>query len=177
VEALFLAGSARARAVLESGAARVCAIGDATAFALEQHGVEVAIRANGTGASALAEAVIADARRRGLAGARVLFPCAEASRPELVNVLVAAGLTVVAVPVYTTHELDAVAAPPLSHPADSVVFFSPSAVRAFARTRPFDARQWIAVGETTRLALVEAGFPSPRAASSPAARHVIEALA
>lgn len=161
-----------------SHAPTVAAVGTATAEALERRGYAVALAGSGAGAAELAYRIAADAHARGIARARVLFPSALEPRPELEAALAAAGHAAIPIPVYETLErIPASLADLLSGPADAALFFSPSAVRAFARARPFEARQWIAAGASTLRALEDAGFPGARAAASPAPHDLIEALA
>lgn len=156
---------------------RFVAMGSATAEPLSEAGIEAAIVGEGAGGAALAAEVAADARARGVAAPRALFPSAREARPELQSSLEGAGFTVERVAIYETVPVpEASLAPFRGERADFAVFFSPSAARAFAERRPIAVGAAVAAGETTRRALAAAGFPGARAARSPAAVDLLEVL-
>lgn len=123
------AGGGDARSL---GGASLCAIGPATAAALEAEGA----RADLVPAEHVGEAVVAAlGSRMELGGARILLPRAELARPSLPERLRSRGAEVVEVTAYRTIAEDAGAGPLLqrlrSGELDVVTFTSGSAVRNF----------------------------------------------
>lgn len=111
----------------------VAAIGPATAAALAERGIAVALVPE----PHVAEALVAALTARGVRGARILIPSAERARPVLADGLRAAGAVVDVVPVYRTVADDASAADALARElqagaVDAVTFTSSSTVEHFA---------------------------------------------
>lgn len=88
------------RSIDDLGNARVGAIGPATAKALSNRGVAVALQP----ARYVAEAVVAALKDAGVVGSRILVPRALEAREVLVTELVTAGAIVDEIPVYQTVE-------------------------------------------------------------------------
>lgn len=152
-------------------AAKVAVVGESTRAVAVAAGLDVVLTADGSGAAALADALIA-------AGAKeVVWACGDRALPALESKLDAAGVTVIRKVVYVTlmrtfepaHVADAVA-----HLA-AVTFTSPSTVTALAGCGIADEdlsrlRRTVraaAIGMTTAAALKHAGFLQVRTAMEP----------
>jgi uroporphyrinogen III methyltransferase/synthase len=107
VERFFAALGEAGRDARALGPARVAAVGEGTARALERHGVRADVVPTSFRGEALAQAMLADlsATRGGAAGARVLVPRAKVAREVLPDALRAAGAQVDVLPVYETRAL------------------------------------------------------------------------
>jgi hydroxymethylbilane synthase len=157
----------------------VAAVGDATARALESHGIAAGFVGDGRGAESLARALAAALPAR----ARILHPGPLEPEPAFARVLAAAGFTVAELPLYATvaNGDD----PPL--PAGPVVALlaSPSAARAFLarehvqtrRARGDDSLLFVAGGATTAAELERLGAPVAAVARTPGATDLVAALA
>ena len=130
---------------------RVGAVGPATAQALHERGVDVAVVGSGGGAE-LAE-TWGECR-----GQRLLLPQASDAHPALEEALRGAGAGVDAVAVYETRLLGNVDLEPFRD-ADVICFFAPSAVRAFSALEPASNASYWALGATTEAVVREAGLP------------------
>lgn len=159
--------------------ARIAAVGEATAQALREAGVSVTLTAAKATGRGLAEELIAG----GITGQRVWLPSARAARPELLNLLRAAGAIVEATPVYDTvapanpdpHLLRALRAGAV----DVVVLASPSAARnlqAALGGTPAASVQVVCIGATTADTARELGYRVAMVARVPSATGVAEAL-
>jgi len=135
---------------------RVAAIGRATSRALHRVGIAADVVGKG-GAGALAEAILAASATP---PSRVLFPCGDHRRDELIDGLKRAGSVVEAIAVYRAHPVAVTdeAKSALKLGFDAVLFYSPSAVTNFAAV--FDAGDTVAacIGESTAHAARRAGF-------------------
>jgi uroporphyrinogen-III synthase len=183
-----LVASARAvRPLVDAGgpgAARVLAVGPATADALAEH--HVAAEVAGGGAAAAAVALIARGARR------VLCPRAEGGRDEAIDALRAAGVEVDAVTAYRTVPatpddpalqigLDLV----VHRHAAVVVLFAPSQVAALGELLAAGGAGWgvvvgavvAAIGPTTAAALAERGVRVDAVAAAPEPAAMASALA
>lgn len=167
------------------GGARIAAVGRATARALEDAGIEVALQPDRGGAEALLEAFPAGS----LAGARVLLPRAEGGLDTFPAGARARGAAVSVVTAYRTRGRPAAAEalrPALRRGTlDAVVFTSPSGVEAVASGLGDDAGRLrgvalVAIGATTLAALEAAGREGTAAVSPKTddlAQAVVDALA
>ena len=99
VDALFASLEARGRDARALGAAKVLAIGTATAAALREHGVRADRVPTEFRGEAAAQALI-DELGEGIRAARIALPRAEIARDVLPDSLRAAGATVDVIPVY-----------------------------------------------------------------------------
>jgi hydroxymethylbilane synthase len=137
----------------------VAAVGPTTARELDSAGMRCDVVGEGGGRE-LAEALGARLAR----GARVLFPCAEAARPDLAEGLAAHGIEIEPLVVYRT--VPASVAGGSAGPADARVHLSPSAVEAAvalgAESEDAGPLVRVAIGATTAAALEAAGLPHVR---------------
>lgn len=148
-------------------AAKVVAVGPATAVALQRAGWPVTLT-GGAGARALVEAWGA---AHDLTGARVLFLAGSLAQPTIETELCARGARVDRVEAYRTSvappDADVVRAD-LTRGVDVVTFASPSAVRSLAECLgdhwpgALEACGVAAIGETTRAELAGAGLEMER---------------
>lgn len=161
------------------GEVQIAAVGGATAESLRAAGVGVTLTASGATGRGLAAELIA----RGVAGQRVWLPSARAARPELRNLLRAAGAIVEVTPVYDTvaptapdpHLLRALR----SGAVDVVVLASPSAarnLRAALGGTPAVSVQVVCIGATTADTARELGYRVAMVARVPSATGLTEAL-
>jgi len=146
----------------------VAAVGPATAAALVEAGLSVDVVGH-DGARVLAG--VLELKE----GARVLFPCAEAARPDLTEALTARGMPVERLVLYRT--VSSARSEPV---ADAIarIYMSPSAVKSsieLDRERGVDDVIRVAIGETTAAALAEHALPAVRS-ETPGAEGVIAAL-
>jgi uroporphyrinogen-III synthase len=159
------------RALSTGGAPSVAAVGDETARALRDRGVDVAL-------------VPGDQRQEGLAaafaslspGARVLFPQALGGRELLPEALASRGVTVDVVPVSQTTALALTSPPP---EFDVATFASPSALRAFVAARGTAAlagKVVAVIGPTTAQAARDAGVSVDVMPSAPSVPALVAAL-
>ena len=150
-------------ALVESGAVlpgwtKVAAVGESTARRAREAGFSVALTGEGGGAGALAETLLAAGVD---AGTRILFPASSRARPELREILEAAGVEVQQVEAYRTaiRAFEPRDVPELRR-ADVVTFTSPSAVEGWCLATKGEAARFVAdgvryvvIGETTGTAL------------------------
>jgi uroporphyrinogen III methyltransferase/synthase len=161
------------------GAARLAAVGPATAAALAEGRLRADLVAAQSSGAALADdfPIAPD-------GGRVLFVKAEAARDSLPAGLAAKGWAVDEVVAYRTVPAPAPEGPVLEalSRADAVIFASPSAVAAWVGWRrtlggPLpDPAEVVTVGPTTTTAAREAGLLVTAEAESPSDRALVEAL-
>ena len=130
---------------------RVGAVGEATADALRERGIEVHVVGTGGGAE-LAKAW------GSCSGQRLLWPRAVAAHEDLERALAGAGANVVRVAVYRTVALPDVDRRAFTE-ADVICFHAPSAVEAFRALRVKTAAQFWARGPTTTAAVEAAQLP------------------
>jgi hydroxymethylbilane synthase len=148
----------------------IFAVGPTTAAAARRFGLPVDT-ADGSGGKALA----AMAAARLPAGTAIGVPCAMGRNPGFETDATAAGLRVLALPIYRI-ENDPQARFPDRAP-HALLFASPSCVHAFRDSgwRPAGAR-FCAIGPTTAEALRSAGLPVAAAATSASTAAILEAL-
>jgi uroporphyrinogen-III synthase len=133
--------------------ARIAVVGESTAATCERLGLgDELLHAEPGTAAGLARTMLDHGCA---AGQRVLFPCACDARPELEQVLTAAGVLVERLPLYAIEPLaDDELAALAPEPADLVVFTSPGAVARFlAAGHQLPGAHAIAIGPTTATAL------------------------
>jgi uroporphyrinogen-III synthase len=156
---------------------RLAAVGERTAGALRDAGLEVDLVAEEKTGAGLARALAA----AGVAGASILLPRAEGGRDELADGLRAAGARVTPVAVYRTialapEELAPLRARLASGEIEAAAFFAPSQVAPLAGALG-PVRIIAAVGPTTADALRAAGARVDVVASQPTAEALARAIA
>lgn len=158
-----------AAAGLDFAAVPFFAGGPATAAALREHGIACR-EAPTAGGEALARFVAAcGAPARG-----VLFPCAEDRHGALERGLAAAGIAVHALPIYRTVGQPAAAVPEAT--GTTLLFTSPSAVRAYAEGQRSGRSRHVAIGPTTAAAMQQHGVRCDAVAEAPTAEALIPTL-
>lgn len=163
-------------------AIRAAAVGDATARAARDLGLDVAVVAE----EPTAEGLVAALLPRLQAGERVLYPRSAIAREVLPHALREAGADVTAVDAYCTLpekriEPD-VMARLRSGEVDVVIFSSPSSVSALQAMLGQERHliEWIpavCAGPVTAAAVREAGLPVAMISTHPGAASVVEAVA
>jgi uroporphyrinogen III methyltransferase/synthase len=148
---------------------RIGAVGEATARALERLCLRADLVAEEPSGAGLARALLA--ADPGLPGAAVLWPCAEGARPELRDLLAAAGVRVDAVPVYRTETAVVPAAD-----LDIVALFAPSQIDALGAAALGRARLVAAFGPTTAAALAARAVRVDVVAPAPTAQALADAI-
>jgi uroporphyrinogen III methyltransferase/synthase len=157
---------------------RVAAVGEPTARAMRDIGVNVELVATGTGAAALADRLIA----AGAGGGAVWLPQGEAARAELAERLRQAGAEVTVTVCYRTVPvagLRRLLVPALAERVDAVTLLSPSAAEAVVAAVGAGALcglSVVCVGQTTAAALRRHGL-NPVVASRGDAEGVAAAVA
>ncbi len=170
---------------MNSLAARVGAVGEATAKAARQHGLTVSVVAAKADAEGLADAL---ARQASLAGARILWPRGNLGRETLREALERSGAHVDAVVVYRNVAADADAgdlrAQILSGKIDWIALTSPSTVRnlyaLLADAADSDAWRRVrlaSIGPVTSRALRELGREPDVESAAPSAAALAAAIA
>ena len=137
----------------------VAAVGPGTAHALSTEGLNAHIVGRG-GAAALASLIDVPE------GGRVLFPCAEDSRPELPDALAARGIAIERVPVYRTVSQ---AIGDTISDSDVVIYMSPSAVASsvsLGRVDPSARLLRVGLGRSTCEALQDEDLAHERPVGS-----------
>jgi uroporphyrinogen-III synthase len=151
---------------------RIACLGPTVAAEVEVRGGAVAVLPREHDAESLAAAMTAAGP---MAGARVLFPCAEKALATLEERLGAAGATEDRVVCYRTVKADSLPEG-VTEGVDVVVFLAPSAAEAFsALGGDLSAARCLAIGRTTAAAL-EARGAAPVVAPTSDRRGIIEAL-
>ncbi len=179
VDAFFGALRRAGRDARALGTTRVAAVGDATAAALERHGIV----ADFTPSRATGECLARELPR--VSGARVLLPHGSLAEDRLADGLRARGAHIEAVVVYETHPvpLDDRLREEVAH-ADAITFASASSARfladALGEFRPRQTTRLVAIGDQSAAAVlaafgrVDAEAPEPSLAGLVTA--VVEAL-
>jgi len=167
---------------------RAAAVGEATARALREAGIESAlVAAGGTGAALAEEMAAADPQ---LAGARVLLPLAADARPDLRDGLTAAGARVEAVVAYDKRAPDGTSERmrdlfPPGAALGWVTFTSPRIAHTFAHTFAERLEGWEArratlraasIGPTTSAALRKLGIEPAAEAATPGDEELVAAV-
>ncbi len=163
------------------GSLQVAAVGVATERAAKEAGMGVAYTGRGTTAADLISELAAE-----LKGKRVLLPRSDQAAPELLDQVRAAGAEVHEVVAYRTVALDyrQERIGDEVQGADVVLFFSPSAVRAFRAlldsgvlsSRVLTAT-FGAVGPVTQSALLKSGLRCDLFAARPESAEIVATLA
>jgi uroporphyrinogen-III synthase len=163
-------------------AIRAAAIGDATARAARDLGLDVALVAE----EATAEGLVATLLPRLQAGERVLYPRSAIARTYLPGALRDAGIDVTVVDAYRTIPESKISPDVLTHlrsgGVDIIVFASPSSVSALldmlGRERfLIEQIPAICAGPVTAAAVREAGLPVAVVSRDPGAAPMVEELA
>lgn len=151
---------------------RVAAVGTSTAALLEDQGISVECVPPAASAAALAAEMI----RTGAAGARVLIPCGDRSRPDLANGLRSGGAEVDTLVAYRTvtagrESRERLVAALEKGQIDVVALASPSALDGIAAAldgnlRPLRDVRLVCIGPTTAEAVRSAGLV-PTAVADP----------
>lgn len=159
---------------------RVAAVGPSTAERLRHRGVPVYCRPAEATARALADVM----RGEGMSGAHVLLPVGDRSRPDLADLLRAAGATVDVVPVYRTlraARAEEAAAELAAGGVDVVALTSPSAldeiVASLGGAVPLRAVRLVCIGPTTADAARRAGLTPAAVAEPHTAGGMVAAIA
>ena len=158
-----------ATAGLDTGDARLAALGSGTAAAVAVAGLGEALDCGARDGKELAVVFAEQAS----APAKVLLPGAKRRLTEPRTGLEAAGFTVAELPLYETRAVPRADLPEAPFtPEDFVFLCSPSAVKVFAAV--WDERpRCVAIGNTTAYAAREAGF-TPRVAGTPDLESMVQ---
>ncbi len=177
----------------DAGLPRIAVVGLATAVAVEAAGWTPVLVGPGSGADALATALVDG---YAMEGATVLFPAASRAGGALESRLRTAGAEVTRVEAYRTLSTPPdpqTVADDLDRGVEAILFASPSAVRGLMRA--FDGRAQapghgttifaaalgatpcVAIGPTTTRALHEVGIPDPVVAPDPSLEGLVDASA
>lgn len=164
------------------GSARVAAIGDATAAAIRELGVEPAT----VSSDASQEGVLEALRPSVAPDDRVLLPVSNRARPALADGLRACGAEVVRVDAYTTEVITDIAPELLAlvetGGVGAVMLASPSAVEGLVAQLgsllpAMSGAGFVAIGRVTADAMVARGLPVHAMPVSPGATEMVDALA
>ena len=161
---------------------RIAAVGDTTRSAAEHEGLSVACAPEEFSGAALARVLGSD-----VAGKKVLLPRSDRAGYELPAALRAAGAIVTEVVAYRTMEAESldleIVAELRQGKADAITFFSPSAVRNFAKQMSDDGLRQVgsqtafaAVGPATARAIREIGVPNVVEAAEASAASMVARL-
>lgn len=159
----------------------VAVVGEATANALREAGVEPLLIAEGHGGEVLAEEIIAS----GIAGKRVVHIGSDIARPELAEALAATGVTVTSLIGYVNHPVTTIDPDLRARIArgemDAVTFASPSSVAAFVALIGIDlpalsGAAMVAIGPTTARAMVEHNLPVHATADTSTSTGIVATL-
>ncbi|HEY3805545.1 MAG TPA: uroporphyrinogen-III synthase [Kofleriaceae bacterium] len=175
-DAIVVASRRAAEAIAAAGTphGEVWAVGPATLRALADAGIGATYPSEARDGESLARAIV---RTRPMAGKRVLLPRSEGGRPEVAEILRAAGADVVEVIAYRTIAAGPIDVDVLRECAVCVVF-APSQVAALTpivRLADLLAR-FVAIGETTASALRAVGV-RPAVAEAPTPEGIARAVA
>lgn len=160
----------------------VSAIGESTAGALRDHGIEPAIVADESTQEGMLEAL----RHHITPGQRVLLPVSSRARKTLVEGLRAIGAEVTRVDAYSTEIITepAPAAQALAERGEigAVMLASPSAVEGFVAQLgsllpAMSGATFVAIGSVTAEAMRRRGLPVHATPDMPGAQAMVEALA
>jgi hydroxymethylbilane synthase len=160
---------------------RVAAIGEATAAALRDYGVDPAVVA----AESHGEGMVAALDGRIEAGQRVLLPVSSRARPVVLDGLTAIGADMTRVDAYDTHIVSEPSSEVLalveSGAVGAMLLASPSAVEGFlvqfgTLLPVLSAASFVAIGPVTAAAMQERGLPVHAMANQPGATGMVDAL-
>ena len=182
VEAFFTEiGRHRSLAVLLLSI-QIAAVGDATAKAIRDHGLDVELVSAGKSAGDL----VGELALRGLPGKSMLLPQGSLNRSDLADGLMERGAAVETVQVYTTSgetALPATATARLQRgQVDAITFTSPSSVREFMRLIDIGVERLAdvvigCIGETTATEARRLGFDWCVVAARPSAEDLVQTVA
>lgn len=160
----------------------VAAVGEGTADAIREAGVEPTLVANGPGAGQLAD----ELKQTGIAGKRVVCVLSDIARQELTDQLAAAGAELIVLTGYrntpVTHMPDELRADIAAGRMEAVTFASPSSVAAFVEVIGIDlpalsGAAMLAIGPTTADAMRQHGLPVHAMAGESTVAGLIATLA
>lgn len=163
-------------------AIRAAAVGEATARAARDLGLDVAVVAEAPTAEGLAATLVP----RLQVGERVLYPRSAIAREVLASTLRAAGIDVTAVDAYSTVPETEIAPEVMARlragSVDAIVFASPSSVSALqamlGRERSLiEQLPAVCAGPVTAAAVREAGLPVAVVSQDPGAPAMVDGLA
>ena len=168
--------------------ADMAAVGPATAAALREHGWTASLTPRGGTGEALARELLEKGHLD--ADSRVLIPQSAIARPELEQILAAAGVRVTPLSVYATTREDPRGADQFlsrmekDAPPEAVLFASPSAVDAFLDLTGDVGEQFlqrpetviVSIGPTTSRALETRGYRMRGQAETPGVEGLVTAL-
>ncbi len=150
---------------------RIFCLGEATAARLKANGynVTIALEATGTG---LAGRIASEVSK----GSTIWHFCSNIKRPETGNSLEASGVRYYPLECYETIELTEAGQP--EEPFKAVVFYSPSAVRAFVKgkTKLMNNPIVVSIGETTADELRANGFGDILTPHNPTTEALLDVL-
>jgi uroporphyrinogen-III synthase len=130
-------------------AIKVAAIGRATALTLEKKGIEVAFTGSAKGAAFLAEEMN---EKFSLKGEKILYPCSNLADNDFLITAQSRGAQVTMIKTYEVQPSLSVDKNLLKK-AEVVIFYSPSAVRAFTALVSLKGKTAVAIGEKTAVAV------------------------
>jgi uroporphyrinogen-III synthase len=154
------------REVFENAPKLIYTVGEKTRMALPEGVFEV--RASQKGGNALAD-LIRDYKHK---TSKMAFIGASDPNPDLLRSLRMAGMEVKHMPVYKT--IKQTKASPRRSAYEAVLFASPKAVESYFEQRHPEARHWVAIGQTSALAIEKAGKTPEVPSGRPSLESMLE---